>query len=436
MANNRKTISNKLTHLVLFSFLFSVMVFLVVHVGLNRLLNEYFNSNSYINSQKDAVIQNLKQYVREQHVSATDKEKLIKWTTREKYVMITIFRDGLLIYDSAYTASEEKGYYSEKQRLYEKENSCEVVFSDGKADVLVYEMYVQKYYEMIFVAEFVGACVLILMMVLYGVKLKIKDIELLNDEIHIMEGGELDYPVTVRGNDELTQLAESVDGLRQSFREKLVLIETLQQDRRNMVTEMAHDMRTPLTALLMYLGFAEDERNNDAQSVKLYVNKAYDQAQYLKAFSDKLFDYFLIDSTMDMELELVSFSDAFYDGISDFVSHLRSNGYIVNENLDFPALSVQINKEYVARILYNCMSNIVKYSCKDEEIALYCVERNNAVEIRIVNSVKETIDINTESTMMGIRIIEKMMGKMFGKYITKRDGLVFESVLIFPIVEK
>lgn len=60
-----------------------------------------------------------------------------------------------------------------------------------------------------------------------------------------------------KGHDELAMIAKSIEDLRKAFLDKLKAIEELQAESRSLVTEMSHDMRTPLTSLIMNLEFAK-----------------------------------------------------------------------------------------------------------------------------------------------------------------------------------
>lgn len=434
MENKSFSISRKLIHLVVISFAFSVFLFIVVHLSLNKVLGTYFNSNQFMNYQAEMVTERLEQYIQKEKVASTDIVKLSQWTSKERYVLITVFKDGFLIYDSAYSKAEEKGYFQEKQRVSEKKYAKEVIFTDGKADVLVYDFHILEYLDRIFVAEFIGFSLLFFMLVLKGIKHRIKDIKRLNEEIYILEGGNLEYHINLNGNDELAQLAESIESLRVSFKDKLLVIEKLQNERKGLVTEMAHDMRTPLTALIMYLGFAKNNTRGDAEALNTYVDMAYSKAKFIKEFSDKLFEYSLLDTDVEMDLEVVTIEEAFYGNISDFVSYLSDNGFSIDMSSNFMTLCIQVNKEYISRILINLISNILKYGDKDIPIQIFFIEVMSSVEIHIINGTNGYSECNIESTMIGNRIIEKMMYAMHGKCNCHQNNNNYESVLIFPIV--
>lgn len=100
-----------------------------------------------------------------------------------------------------------------------------------------------------------------LIIVLLGIRKSLRYLQTIHQEIHILEGGELDYEMTVKGHDELAMSAKSIEDLRKSFLDKLQAIDELQEESRSLVTEMSHDMRTPLTSLMMNLEFAKKEKD-------------------------------------------------------------------------------------------------------------------------------------------------------------------------------
>ena len=74
----------------------------------------------------------------------------------------------------------------------------------------------------------------------------------LHDEIEILEGGSLDYPITVKGKDELSELAEGLDCMRVSFQGMIEREANIVQENQKMITEMSHDIRTPVTSIMLY----------------------------------------------------------------------------------------------------------------------------------------------------------------------------------------
>ena len=96
-----------------------------------------------------------------------------------------------------------------------------------------------------------GLCFAVILYLL--IRKKVKYIELLGKELEILKGGDLNYQITIRGNDELAALAGEMDSMRRAIRSRQEEEELAHLANRGIVTAMSHDLRTPLTALMGYL---------------------------------------------------------------------------------------------------------------------------------------------------------------------------------------
>lgn len=65
---------------------------------------------------------------------------------------------------------------------------------------------------------------------LVGIRRSLRYLQTIREEIHILEGGELDYEMTVKGHDELAMIANSIEDLRTAFLDKLHAIDDLQEE--------------------------------------------------------------------------------------------------------------------------------------------------------------------------------------------------------------
>ena len=67
-----------------------------------------------------------------------------------------------------------------------------------------------------------------------------------------LEGGNLDYKITVSGKNELSSLAKGLDDMRIAFKEKNDNEIQMLKANKRIITEMSHDLRTPLTSVMLY----------------------------------------------------------------------------------------------------------------------------------------------------------------------------------------
>ncbi|GGH49216.1 sensor histidine kinase YrkQ [Paenibacillus silvae] len=430
MAHRKFTLNQKLALLIVVAAFASGIVFLTLQKISNDLIDSYMNSDEYYQETSARYIKRFSQYVSLNELASTDRKAFGEWVRKENYIMLTIFKDQLLQYDSNYTTADEAAYGKEKVNQYVQNHSHPVKFSDGEGRVIIDGFYSSRYYDLAFTAELIGATLIFLTVVLLGIRRRVRYLRQINQEIHMLEGGELDYRMTVKGHDEIALIAESIEELRKAFLDKLLAIEKLQAESRSLVTEMSHDMRTPLTSLIMYLEFAKQEDVPIVTDQGRYIASAYGKALQLKTLSDNLFDYFLLDKEHAADLESVAVKEVIYDLISDQMSILHQEQFRVSITGELPDTFIDVNMEELGRVFDNIMSNLLKYADRQETVNITFGSDREKFEIHISNTIKAT-DSTTESTRLGERSIARMMSRMQGQFYSSQDNTIYKTVLRF-----
>lgn len=440
------SLDKELSFAGIIALLAAVITFLIVSVTAQHLLNKHFGSDEYYRQQDSKMIHSLEMYIDAYEVSSTDWAYINRWVMRDNVVNLTIYKDSLLVYDSqlfldsSYTDSLEAGsaeMNTPTARIiesdYEKQTAYHVDFADGTADVIILGKYATNYYYLASVLEFVIPCIVFIAIIIFVVRRKMKYLIKLCEDVHIIEGGDLEHPVTISGHDEITTLALSIDELRKSFIQKLALIMKLQDDSRALVTEMSHDLRTPMTPLLVYLGMLREKKYSSDAEHDSYVEKSYEKASQLKYMSDNMFSYFLLDRDSDIELETVSMYDAFYDQLSGMSAYLTTSGFKTNVSINLDDVNIMVNSSFMMRIFDNIVSNILKYADKQEIITISLSHQNDKVLLHVKNNINELAD-HSNSTGFGVKNIKKMMDSMSAEYIIHQKESSYETFLLFRVV--
>lgn len=428
--HRKYTLAKKLALLILAAAIVSGIVFLTLQKITNDLIDGYLSSDEYYEQESAKYIQKFSRYVSENGLSSTDRKAFGEWVKKENYINLTIFNDQVLQYDSIYSATDESAYGKERMTQYAKHHSYPVQFSDGKGRVMVDGFYSSRYHDLAFTLELLGATLIFLLIVLLGIRKSLRYLQMIHQEIHILEGGELDYEMTVKGHDELAMIAKSIEDLRKAFLDKLQAIDELQEESRSLVTEMSHDMRTPLTSLMMNLEFAKKEETGADTRKDQYIASAYGKALQLKNLSDNLFAYFLLDKEHESELETVAVKEVIYDLLSDQVAILHQENFKVHLLGELPDSYINVNVELLGRVFDNVMSNLRKYADPKKNINLTFLSDQEIFEIHISNAINETNDTQ-ESTGLGERSIKRMMSRMHGQFERMEKNGVYYIVLRF-----
>ena len=284
-------------------------------------------------------------------------------------------------------------------------------------------------------AELAVCFLLFLAFVILGIRTKMRDILTLSREIEILEGGSLDYEITVKGKDELGALAQGLESMRISFRSMIQREAEIVQENQKAVTEMSHDLRTPVTSILLYTEILKKGKYNGEEQLKDYVERIDRQACRMKQLTDHLFEYSLVAGETEMELEAPeSFEVLFYDLLSETCSYLQQRGFQADCEVEWTGCSTRVHMDYVTRVMDNITSNIIKYADIHKPVAIRMAEGENMAGFSFVNGVNHT-EQRVESTCVGIQSVKNMMAKMGGVCRVRQDWQQFAIEILFPLWE-
>ena len=430
---------NSLYFQLMILLVISGAVALAVFYGLNtvgeNVVYYYYNHSNYSAKREKNYVAELQNYVSSNELKSSDTDELSQWVT-EKAVIISLwlYKDNALIFDSDYpdnaTYSSEPAYLDENNgsRFYTIE------FADGEVEAGISGVFDYQLYNYASFGEMLLAFSIFILMVLIGIRKKMEYIRKLSKEIQILEGGNLEYKITVTGKDELAALAGGLNCMRESFRRQTIQEAEIVRENQKIVTQMSHDIRTPLTSIMLYTELLKKGTYKNEEQFREYIEKIERKTRRMKQLADNLFEYSLVSSDQEIELEEAENEKMlFYDLFSETTSYLEQQGYQVDFLVNWNEARLKINTDYISRILDNVTSNIQKYADKSCPVTIGSVKNNNMEGFYFENRTAVLTD-ETESTGVGIQSIKNMMAKMGGRCITGMENGVFRLTLYFPCV--
>lgn len=442
--SKKDSIYLQLLRLLLAAAFVSVLLFLVVDTAGTCFLDRALTSSGYQAKQDARYAEGLQDYVEKEQLSFKDTSAITDWVTKQKIIAVDIYKDGNLVFSSLYPELVEvTGKDVSEQSTQQENRSAQSVekmsdtlytvrFADGNALVNVMGAYGYQAYNSIFIASLLLAFAVFLSLVLLGIRKKMKYIRTLSEEIEILEGGSLEYAITVKGKDELGALAAGLENMRLSFLTMREKEAEMVKENQRIVTEMSHDLRTPVTSILLYAEILKKSRNLDAAQQKRYMDIIEKKAQRMKQLADHLFTYSFEAGEEEISLEEPEEAEEiFYDLFSETCGYLEQKGFSVDFRVEWEKGRVQISGDYLIRIMDNITSNIIKYA--DAAFPVRISSAKTPIGFIFENHVR-FLEEKTESTEIGIQNIKSMMEKMGGKCIEETTGQVFRLTLWFPVV--
>ena len=204
------------------------------------------------------------------------------------------------------------------------------------------------------------------------------------------------------------------------------------------VTNISHDLRTPLTAICGYLELLEAEEMTD--NTRRYVEQISNRTEALKALTEELFRYSVISSVSDLSYEKVNIGRVLEDTLISFYGAFEQKKISPNISLPDGVIIRSLDKSALSRIFGNIISNAVKYSDGD-----FSVTMTDAGEITFSNTASElssvdvgklfdrfyTVDSARKSTGLGLSIAKLLTERMGGCIAADYKGNTLSITLSF-----
>lgn len=296
--------------------------------------------------------------------------------------------------------------------------------------------------------ELLTACIIILIVTVVFLIMKIHDLQITSDEI-VDEFKErlltdTNTVITISSNDKhMKHLANELNHELKNLRVQKLKYQNGDKELKDAVTNISHDLRTPLTAICGYMDFLKKEES--IENVSRYLGFIQNRIEVMKQLTEELFRYSVILSTEDMELEMVHINAVLEESIAGFYAVLTERGIEPVIRMTEQRMERMLNKAALSRVFSNILNNALKYSDGDLEIELRedgtILFSNTASSLNEVQVGKlfdrfYTVEAARNSNGLGLSIaktlVEQMGGYIEARYIEKKliIRIVFQIVSI------
>lgn len=154
---------------------------------------------------------------------------------------------------------------------------------------------------------------------------------------------------------------------------------------KRMLSNISHDIKTPMTIILGYLEIMRIRGTKTDEMLKKTEQKAKDVIELINQF----FTLAKLESgDMDIELSRINICEVCRESILDFYELLTSKNFQVDIELPENAVYVQGSKEVLQRILFNLISNVIRYGVDGKYLGLFLRTDENSVYIDIIDKGK------------------------------------------------
>lgn len=271
-------------------------------------------------------------------------------------------------------------------------------------------------------------------------------------ELHYIAQGHLDHriPFRVNGNQQhvITSVNALVDTITQAMQEE----RASEKSKDELITNVSHDLRTPLTSIIGYLGLIEDHQYQSEEDIVKYSHIAYDKAKQMKNLVEDLFEYTKVQQHgAPVNLMTVDLGQLLEQVGASFELEADKKGMAINVTCEPTPLSITADPEKLGRLFSNLVANALKYGHGASYIHLTAKQLGEKVVITVADDgekipaesvkhlferfyrVESSRNKATGGTGLGLAIVQSIVELHHGSVTVRSDDQETAFVVTLPV---
>ncbi len=271
-------------------------------------------------------------------------------------------------------------------------------------------------------------------------------------ELHYIAQGHLEHriPFRVNGNQQhvITSVNALVDTITQAMQEE----RASEKSKDELITNVSHDLRTPLTSIIGYLGLIEDHQYQSEEDIVKYSHIAYDKAKQMKNLVEDLFEYTKVQQHgAPVNFMTVDLGQLLEQVGASFELEADKKGMAINVSCEPTPLSITADPEKLGRLFSNLVANALKYGHGASYIHLTAKQLGEKVVITVADDgekipaksvkhlferfyrVESSRNKATGGTGLGLAIVKSIVELHHGSVTARSDDQETAFVVTLPV---
>jgi len=267
--------------------------------------------------------------------------------------------------------------------------------------------------------------------------------------ISYLANGNFNHKVHIQSNDEFADIARDINLAGETLKEAVQRGDFSESSKDQLVVNLAHDLRTPLTSVLGYMDLILRDKSLSKEQISHYLKIAYTKSERLEVLIDELFEITRMNYGMlPLQKENINVRELIFQLTEELYPILDDHSLKVRINSDKP-LQITCDGSLLARVLENIIMSAIRYGSDGQYIDINGFVAENTVIIQVVNyghviakdDLPHLFDMfytgdkartqKSASTGLGLFIAKNIIEQHGGSLTCKSDikGTVFEVVL-------
>ncbi|MDM8184050.1 HAMP domain-containing sensor histidine kinase [Enterococcus cecorum] len=273
-------------------------------------------------------------------------------------------------------------------------------------------------------------------------------------ELHYIAEGNYDYRIPFELKGDLNRIIQSINGLVESTMMAIEEERKIEQSKDELITNVSHDIRTPLTSIIGYLGLIEDKQYHSEEELLKYTHTAFMKAKQMKSLVEDLFEYTKVrQSSVPIYYITFDMVQLVEQLAVDFELEAAKKGIEIIVQANQKQIMMEGDTEKIVRVFNNLISNALKYGKGATQIVVELEQISQEVIITVKNNgqmipqksleqlfdrfyrVEESRSQETGGTGLGLAIAQSIIA-LHGGYIYAKSNPEWTSFIMHLPIKK
>ncbi|MEY8000849.1 ATP-binding protein [Clostridium sp. Mt-5] len=236
----------------------------------------------------------------------------------------------------------------------------------------------KRVYEIIWISAVFAIIICCVVIYYLSQRIIIKPLKVINYAADKISKGEVEKRVEIESNDEIGELAKSFNSMADS-------LEQVEKNRREFISNVSHEIRSPITSIKGFIGGMIDGVI-PAEKQSYYLSVTYSEIQRLTRLVNDLLDLSTIESgQLKLRIEKVDINEVVRLCVIKFETRINDKRLKVDVLLEDDKLYVAADKDRITQVVTNLVDNAIKYVNEDGNIKIFTKIKGEKVFTSIYN---------------------------------------------------
>ncbi|APT18655.1 two-component system histidine kinase [Amylolactobacillus amylotrophicus DSM 20534] len=275
-------------------------------------------------------------------------------------------------------------------------------------------------------------------------------------ELHYIAEGNFDHRINFYVKTDLQKVIDSINSLVDSTVAAMQEERQIEQSKDDLVTNVSHDIRTPLTSIIGYLGLLRTGTVKSEEDAKKYIDIAYLKANQMKSLADDLYEYTTVrQSQTTMSMSELHVNSMLEQVAASFELEAEKKNIQLNVETTPADITMEADAEKMGRVFNNLVSNALKYGNGATNINLIATRKDvDKIVIRVENDgepipndaltkiferfyrVETSRSVETGGTGLGLAITQSIIELHHGKISVTSDEALTAFIIELPLKQE